>query len=154
MEVDRKVAQRSLWAAEDQSKGAGILPVSDDTGRALLNLRSDRVSEPHTFSVWGGYSDEEDRSPQQTALRELEEESRYNGTIEIVESREAAFDGFVYVTFLGLVDGEFTPTLTTESADYRWVTYPELVSLKSDLHPKFRQFVEAERELLQQYMDG
>lgn len=152
MGMKSKVAQRSLWAQEDRSSGAGVLPISKDSGRALLNFRSGKVSVPHTFSVWGGFSDEEDRDPKQTAMRELVEESGYTGPINLVNSSESVFDDFVYVTFLGLVDNEFTPTLTTESADFRWVTYSELVALKPDLHPKFREFVGKEHELLSLYI--
>ena len=154
MKSSVKLAQQKLFEQleDDIDMGAGVFPVALNTGRFLLNLRSSEVSNPLTFASWGGHIDEDDAGPEQAALRELEEEAGYVEGIELIEAHTSVSDEFVYFNFLGLVDDEFTPELSWESEDFQWVTYSELVSLKSELHPKFRIFVAESRDLLQQFV--
>jgi len=55
--------------------GAGILPVVPSTGRALVLLRSQYVSDPLTWTPPGGGEDPfDDGQPRWTAVREFVEE--------------------------------------------------------------------------------
>ena len=51
----------------------GTTFVAQDTGRMLLNLRSNDVSYPHTWSFWGGKI-EKGEQPLDALRRELKEE--------------------------------------------------------------------------------
>lgn len=111
--------------------GAGILPVCKSTKRVLLNLRSPHVNEPSTYGTWGGAIDSNEDA-KKAALREFQEESDYNGPIQLHKAYVFKTNGFTYTNFIGVVPKEFVPKLDWESAGFVWVPLSEI---PKPLHP-------------------
>ena len=114
------------------NRGAGVLPVSRESRKCLIALRSDWVMEPRTWGIWGGKIDDGEVSPKDAALRELFEETGYTGNVSLYEAYVYKDKNFQYYNFFGLVDSEFEPDLNWETSDYRWFSFDELM----DLEPK------------------
>ena len=117
-----------MRAAEfTEPTAAGIVLYAEDTGRWGLQQRSDSVNDPGVRAAWGG-GREHGESLEQTALRELAEESGYRGPITL----EPLARNAKYVTFVGIVPHEFEPRANSEWKDYCWV---ELGRWPQPLHP-------------------
>ena len=87
------------------NKGAGCLPFAKSTKRFLINLRSEYVNEPNEWGIWGGKID--DNEDIKTAvIRELEEESGYDGAIELVDAYvfKNPNGDFKYYNFIGIIE--------------------------------------------------
>lgn len=110
-------------------KGAGILPYCKETKRFLISFRSDEVLEPHTWGIWGGKIDD-DEDPKIAAMREIHEESGYDGKVILIDSYVFEDENFKYYNFIGLVEEEFTPILDWETENYKWMTFEELLELQ------------------------
>ena len=111
--------------------GAGILPIAKDTGRILLPLRSKYVNEPNTWGVWGGKI-ESGENPKEAALREFKEETKYHGSVEMIDAYVFKAKGFSYYNYIGILDNEFNPSLDWETESYEWVEFEDLNNY--DLH--------------------
>lgn len=111
--------------------GAGSVVLARDTGRLLLNHRSDAVLEPDTWGTWGGAVDQGE-NPADGARRELREECGLTQAVELIPLFVFSKGDFRYHNFLAVVDEEFTPALNWESQGFDWVT---LDSLPERLHP-------------------
>jgi 8-oxo-dGTP pyrophosphatase MutT (NUDIX family) len=106
---------------------AGILLYAEDTGRYGLQQRSDSVNDPGVWAAWGG-GRKSGESLEQCALRELAEESGYQGPVEL----EPLAQNSRYVTFIGRVPREFAPTPNAEVKDHCWV---DAGAWPSPMHP-------------------
>lgn len=94
-----------------------------DTGRILLQQRSDKVSHPLTWSFWGGKSESGER-PIETLLRECREEIGILPDIEKIYPIHTFLsddEHFTYNTFCITVFEEFIPRTNHETAGYAWV---------------------------------
>jgi 8-oxo-dGTP pyrophosphatase MutT (NUDIX family)/spore germination cell wall hydrolase CwlJ-like protein len=105
---------------------AGCIFVAKDTGRILLSHRSDSVNEPNTWGTWGGKIDESE-TPAQAVIREIEEETGYDGRYKLsplwtFKDHEA---GFKYHNYLAIIEFEFTPKLNWETDNSEWVEWGE-----------------------------
>ena len=116
--------------------GAGILPISRESKRILLPLRSNDVNEPNTWGVWGGKLDDmETNDPKEAARIEFKEESGYSGKIEMIPSyvfNKKNNEGkvvFTYHNYIGILDKEFEPMLDWETQDFKWVTFEEMMKI-------------------------
>jgi 8-oxo-dGTP pyrophosphatase MutT (NUDIX family) len=112
------------------TRAAGVLLVAP-TGRVLLMERRDG-----RWGIPGGKAEPEDRSLEETALRELQEETGYTGKValepaELYRSRTA--NGDEYWTFGGKVPSEFRVTLNAEHRSAAWYDEPP-----EPLHPGVR----------------
>jgi ADP-ribose pyrophosphatase len=109
--------------------GAGCMIMCRRTGRFLMCFRGPRSPVPHTWSVWGGRA-EYDETSAETAAREVFEETghRISGELEHVHHQDTF--GFLYDTFLAVVDDEFVPFLTPEADGFAWV------ALENIPHPR------------------
>jgi len=103
--------------------GAGVLPLASSTGRVLLGLRAPPCSEPYTWACFGGSRDPEDSSLEETALRELAEETGYAGPIELTSRLRLVRGSTKAFVFVGLVPEEFEPALNWEHETALWL-YP------------------------------
>ncbi len=110
-----------------EPSAAGIILYAEDTGRWGLQQRSDSVNDPGMWAAWGG-GREPGETLEQTARRELAEESGYRGPVTL----EPLARNAKYVTFIGIVPHEFEPKPCDEWKDYCWV---ELGKWPSPMHP-------------------
>ena len=134
-------AGKSMWKSFDRTDAlaeefdgptaAGCIVVAEDTGRWCLQQRSNTVSEPGVWSTWGG-GREPGESVTETVLRELAEESGYQGItkLELIDTNQD------YATFLAHVPREFEPQINHECQDWRW-SDPD--QLPKPLHPGLTQ---------------
>ena len=101
--------------------GAGCIFLALDTGRILLNHRSNLVEQPGTWGVWGGAIDSGE-SPIDAVKREAQEESgqrvRDHQTVPVYVFHDTK-SGFKYFNFVTVVDHEFTPNIPLAS---QWET--------------------------------
>lgn len=110
---------KTFWG----NHGAGCLVICPPTGRVLLGLRSQGVMESHTWGIFGGKVDDDDKNPKESALRELEEETGYRATKAIRLSVFRHKKGFTYTNFLVTVPREFVPTLNWENGRAEWFSW-------------------------------
>ena len=99
--------------------GAGVLVYCTSTNRFLLGLRSKLVNEPNTWGTFGGKI-EGDADPKMAALRELKEETGYNGNVDLQLFDVFQSGNFKFYNFLGKVEEEFSPTLDWENESAEW----------------------------------
>ena len=92
-----------------EPSAAGIVLYAEDTGRWGLQQRSDSVNDPGVWAAWGG-GREPGETLEQTARRELAEESGYRGPIKL----EPLARNAKYATFIGIVPTEFEPRANSE----------------------------------------
>jgi 8-oxo-dGTP pyrophosphatase MutT (NUDIX family) len=116
----KALRQTGFWGRQ----GAGAIIMAKDTGRILLPFRSATVEQPHTFGVWGGAIDNNEK-PIDAVKRETKEEIGYNGNIQFYPLYvfQSTNTGFKYHNFLGIVDHEFKPNLNWETDNFIWVKY-------------------------------
>lgn len=99
--------------------------MSRKTGRFLMCKRSEEASYPNTWATWGGKT-EFDETPEQTARREVFEETGYrlSGTLRHI----FRFDlpTFCFDTFVAIEEDEFEPRLNAEASEARWMALEEI----------------------------
>jgi ADP-ribose pyrophosphatase YjhB (NUDIX family) len=106
--------------------GAGVIVVHEGSNRkihALVQQRSAIESEPLTWAIYGGMS-EEGESPTACAEREFLEESGYSIEVEMmscVHVHHQADNGFHFYTYVAKVDEMFEPTHSAETAQAKWI---------------------------------
>jgi mutator protein MutT len=104
-------------------KAAGVLFLTKDTGRCLLQLRNSDKRYKNTWGFFGGII-EQGETPFECLQRELTEEIGFMpqleklNPIDVYQSRDK---NFLYYSFVAVVEKEFSPTLNRESAGYAWV---------------------------------
>ena len=130
---DRKYWDTGLGAA-------GCIFIAKDTGQILLAHRSKRVDHPHTWSTWGGKIDEGE-SVKDAIVREVEEETGYDGKYKInfLWTFEDPSEDFQYHNYLVVVPSEFTPKLNWENDNSKWVEWGEW---PTPLHHGMKKLIE------------
>jgi 8-oxo-dGTP pyrophosphatase MutT (NUDIX family) len=107
-------------------QGAGAILIAADTGRMLLVERSPKVEQPGTWGNMGG-AHHADEDPDVAALREIREESGWQGAILAMIAAFVFTKGsFVYRNFVAVVPREFVPQLGWEAVDHRWCGLDDL----------------------------
>jgi dATP pyrophosphohydrolase len=138
----------AYWGTE----GAGILAIAEDTGRFLVGLRSENVREPGTWNLPGGKRDKNDKTLEDTALREFKEETGYDGPLDLVPVMEFEDPGvFVFKTFVGLLPTEVDLDVNHETDEFRWVSFAELIDLEPK-HPGFEILLDVAKDALEEYI--
>jgi 8-oxo-dGTP pyrophosphatase MutT (NUDIX family) len=126
-----KIFEREYWG----SCGAGIVVFSKSTRRFLVGFRSGEVMEGHTWGGFGGKLDIDEvneQTIQDAAIREMQEETEFNGQIELIKGYVFSDGGkFEYHNYIGVIEEEFEPTLNWENDKAKWLTYEELLRLKN-----------------------
>ena len=115
-----------------QASGCVFLAV--DTGRVMLQQRSEKSSHPRTWGFFGGKAEKAER-PIETLLRELNEEVGMIPDVEKVYPLNKFVSPdkkFTYNTFVVTVFEEFIPILNNESDGYCWV---KIGNWPRPLHP-------------------
>lgn len=141
--------------------GSGIIVVSKDSGKILLNHRGGGAVESGTYGVFGGgiflhqvgmKSTEEllnSDIPKKHAIEELKEETSYSGPLENVHqihlykdsktNRNGEPCNFYYWTFLGIAPAEFPVRVghgfeDEEGGGSGWFTFEEAMNIQPK-HP-------------------
>jgi 8-oxo-dGTP pyrophosphatase MutT (NUDIX family) len=126
-----ELARTGFWGRA----AAGSILIARDTGRVCLAHRSPDVQEPNTWGMWGGAMDSGE-SPEQAALRELQEETGYSGSVNLQPLWTFEHSsGFRYYNFLAVVDSEFRPRMDWETQDFEWFDLADTDTWPSPLHP-------------------
>lgn len=120
--------------------GGGIMPICTTTGKILLGRRSDRVSEPGTWSIWGGRLDiattgELNENNIKNKVQEVfESMTKYNKFEELIPSYiyKTKENEFEWHNYIGLVDEEFEPMHDWRIIEYKWLTMGEIRGLGRD----------------------
>jgi 8-oxo-dGTP pyrophosphatase MutT (NUDIX family) len=102
-------------------QGSGCLIYARETGKYLVQLRSEEVLQPGTWGVWGGAVDE-GLTLEENALAELSQETGFKGDVDLhflVDFIDEA-SGFRYRNYLAVVEEEFDPILNWEGEDAFW----------------------------------
>lgn len=144
---------------DDKTKAAGIILVASSTGRILLSLRPCWM-EPNlgeNWSGWGGLSKVGEYSLD-TALRELWEETKYDGPITLFKTYKDHLPdkNFEYQNYIGVIPEEFTPELDLENDGFRWMTMSELYSQQKPfkLNPGFERCLNETKAMLLEIIKG
>jgi 8-oxo-dGTP pyrophosphatase MutT (NUDIX family) len=102
-------------------QGSGCIVFARDTGKYLIQLRSQSVLQPGTWGSWGGAVDE-GLTPEQNVYAELAQETgletqpELHFLVDFIDEES----GFRYRNYLAVVDEEFSPTLNWEGDDFLW----------------------------------
>ena len=114
-------------------RAGGVIFLSLKTKRICLFLRSNSVSNPHTWANVGGKIENEEKILIGVS-REVREECgflpKYKKVIPI-DVFQSMDGNFIYHSFIVLVDNEFTPKLNSENNGYGWF---DLNGLPKPLH--------------------
>lgn len=107
-------------------QGAGVIFFARTTNRFCISLRSEMVTEPRTWSTWGGAIDDGE-DPLEAAVREAHEETKLDLSIDKMDLLHInIFPGkFKYTTFLAIVENEFKPIVSGnwEVDGYEWCSF-------------------------------
>ena len=107
-------------------QAAGCIFYSLESGKYLINHRSNMVEQPGTWGTWGGAMDINE-SPMQAVSREIHEETGYTGSVDLMYVWTFQHSsGFKYHNYIAVVPSEFTPILDWESQGYIWVILKHL----------------------------
>jgi 8-oxo-dGTP pyrophosphatase MutT (NUDIX family) len=120
-------------------RGAGLLIIADDTGRALVAKRCAHGTYGGHWAGFGGGAEPEDLTMMDTALRELEEETGYNGPLDLYECIGTPSGH----SFLAFVPEEFVPELNWEHDNWEWVELEDIDSM-CPLHPAVVRMLESD----------
>lgn len=123
-----------------ENSGAGALVYDASQNKFLIGLRSQKSSNPHTWSVFGGRI-EDGENPRGTALRELQEETGFKGfpkQLELLYKYTDLSSGFIYYTYLIVITVPFNVRLNEEHTKYKWVSVDEF---PTPMHPKFARLM-------------
>jgi 8-oxo-dGTP pyrophosphatase MutT (NUDIX family) len=125
-------------------RAAGCIFFSKATKRFMLSHRSEDVLEPGTWGTWGGALDKGE-GPIRGCLREIREETNYQGPVKLVLLYEFKHDsGFKYYNYLAIVNDEFEPDYNWESQGHRWFT---INKWPRPLHPGVKELVKRKEVL-------
>jgi ribosomal protein S18 acetylase RimI-like enzyme/8-oxo-dGTP pyrophosphatase MutT (NUDIX family) len=140
--ADHRNNEGEYWAGENNS-ASGILPLCPNTGRIGLALRSEEVDEPGTYGTVGG-AVIKGMSPEESAKKELKEETGYSGGIKLIPAYVFKDKDFKYFNFLGIVPKEFSlrpgsgSSAGLDHADetdhLKWVDWEEVLKGDSNYH--------------------
>jgi len=131
--MSHKLNEKWIPGIRGYHNAAGCILMAADTNRFNLQLRSSGSDTPNTWGMWGGSCDNNEEQGD-TVIRELQEETGYNGPVKLFPLYvfRDMNRGFVYYNFLGVVPEEFTLKTNSESAGTSWFKFP---NWPGDLHP-------------------
>ena len=126
----------------------------------LLSLRPGWLDPGlgETWAGWGGHCKEGELDAD-TAVRELQEETGYDGPITLFKCLRfhRPDQSFSYQNFIGVIPEEFEPEINMENEDSKWITMSELYGKDGEelaLHPGFQECVIEAKPVLQEILKG
>lgn len=134
---------------DDITRGAGVLPLAQSTGRFLLSLRGPTKEGPYTWCGWGGHS-VVGETPEKTATREFFEETLYQGNIFLIPlfEQKNTIDTFSFTPFIGVISEEFDPILDMENVDFKWVSLSQLLGEGIKYYERFSDVIRENEETI------
>ena len=134
---------------QDKLFASGLWVFSRKRGRLLLGKRSDQVTRPGVWGVFGGKIESGER-PLESAKRELLEETGWSGDMKIGTLRCYDSDTFKFYNFLALIEDEFIPELDPrECSAYLWA---DLDNLPTPLHYGVRWILKRDRNTIEKFL--
>lgn len=136
-------------------QASGCIFLSLNTGRVMLQKRSQSCTHPGTWGFFGGKSEQDER-PVETLLREIGEELGMTPEIKrIIPVNKFTAPGgkFEYNSFVITVDEEFTPKLNSESDGFCWVEigkWPRPLHSGARIQCRSKQFVKKLKTIQEQ----
>jgi 8-oxo-dGTP pyrophosphatase MutT (NUDIX family) len=148
--VNEEDYTNGFWAGEGNA-ASGILPIALDTKKLCLAYRSPKVHMGNTFGTIGG-AIQKDKSPHDSALSELKEETDYSGQIKLIPAYVFKSGSFTYFNFLGLIPREVPiKTVSYENVYTKWYSYDELTS-EQNFHPGLSALLSNSKPLIESYV--
>jgi len=142
-----------FWAGEG-SAASGILPIALDTKNICLTYRSPKVHMGNKFGTIGG-AIQKGKSPTESALSELREETDYSGTIKLIPAYVFKSGSFSYFNYLGLIPKEVPiKTISYENVYTKWYSYNQLNSEQEYFHPGLTSLLTNSKSLIESYIGG
>lgn len=128
--------------------GAGILAISKEDGKFLLDKRGEGGSCSNCWALFGGTFENEDKNPKNTAKREFYEETKIIDKYKISKepfyiNKNNLWDFYVYI---GIFEKKPTVKISEESLDYGWF---ELNNLPKNLHPGVKELFDKKYNVLE-----
>lgn len=145
-----KIQTRAAIHNEENRSGAGVLVLSAKTKRFLLSKRGMNCSSPETWAPFGGMVEigEDTRA---AAVRELYEEARVfikdTDSLVDLEPLSIGSRGFVFYTYLAVVDDEPMVQINEESSGFAWFQHGAM-NHQPNLHPGFEYLLGLEHTSL------
>jgi 8-oxo-dGTP pyrophosphatase MutT (NUDIX family) len=136
-----KLYKQLLKESEEVYKAAGAIIIAKDTGRVLLQFRSNWVSDPLLWSTYGG-GKEDGETIEDCCKREIEEETGYNGSITLEKCYVKKMEGFEYHTFIATIPKEFEVKPNYETLISNWFEPGKWPTKK---HPGFEECLNDEK---------
>jgi 8-oxo-dGTP pyrophosphatase MutT (NUDIX family) len=131
-EKQAEAAHAHGYTGDNLVTGAGVCLTTPD-GKMLFVRDANR----DTWCFPGGTS-ELGETAEETAKRELEEETTIAHDGELEPFNRHIFNGVDYTTFKSAVNNEIEPTLDAENTDYVWAGMDEL---PEPLHPAIKEYL-------------
>lgn len=126
-QLARSVSSRLLEAEPVKPfqgiSAAGVVFLSVNTGRVLLQFRASDKRHQYTWGFWGGLQ-QKNEGVYQCLERELNEEIGFVPNIHKlnpIDVYQSANKHFRYYSFAAVVQDDFIPVLNPESCGYAWV---------------------------------
>lgn len=144
----RQAFLESVYETKPTDYGAGIMFLCPKTQHIFLALRNPSEEDGNVWCGLGGKG-EVGENPMETAVREVSEEGGIRAESYAL-SRQPLYihqnsPDFKFITFLGLVDNEFIPTLNHEHSEHKWVDLNEINELP--LHYGIKDMLGNEKNL-------
>lgn len=130
--------------------GAGILAISLQSKQALVAKRSIHVLEPGTYGIIGGKLDDDEDIPA-AAKREFQEETGYNGSLNLIPAYVFNASNFQYHNFIGIVPKIFEAQTNWETDYFKWLNLEELYELQ-DKHFGLEKLLQQSKSIIEKYM--
>lgn len=142
------IINKILKESMTNTEAAGVLIICTGTKRALIEKRNDKGQYWGTF---GGMVDSTDPTIKDAVIRELKEETGYVDSVVLLPIFDFLRNDFTYHTYLGFVEEEFVPKLSSESIDYAWCNWQELWEIEPKLSG-FSSFLENVGDKLEAFL--